>query len=63
MLCAPALPAGPPFEPACLEFYRSDRPVLKASHEQVRQPAYTSSIDLWRNYAAWLGPVAELPAY
>ena len=50
-----------PFEPACLEFYRNDRPVLTASHEQVRQPAYTSAIDHWRNYSDWLGPVAELP--
>lgn len=53
--------AGLPFEPACLEFYRNERPVLTASHEQVRQPAYTSSIDHWRNYSEWLGPVAGLP--
>lgn len=54
--------AGLPFEPSCLEFYRSARPMLTASHAQVRRPAYTSAIDHWRNYSDWLGPVAALPA-
>lgn len=49
-----------PFEPACLEFHRNRRPILTASHAQVQQPAYTSSIDHWRNYAEWLGPVRQL---
>lgn len=52
--------AGLDFEPACLEFHRSSRPILTASHAQVRRPAYTSSIDHWRNYSEWLGPVAAL---
>ncbi|MDT8319997.1 MAG: sulfotransferase [Xanthomonadales bacterium] len=52
--------AGLAFEPACLEYYRSERPILTASHAQVRRPAYTSAIDHWRNYSDWLGPVAAL---
>lgn len=52
--------AGLAFEPSCLEFYRSARPILTASHAQVRRPAYTSAIDHWRNYSDWLGPVAAL---
>jgi tetratricopeptide (TPR) repeat protein len=52
---------GLPFEPACLEFYRHQRPILTASHSQVRRPAYTSAVDHWRNYRAWLGPLLDLP--
>ncbi|MDZ7645413.1 MAG: sulfotransferase [Woeseiaceae bacterium] len=51
-----------PFEPACLEFHRNRRPILTASHAQVQRPAYTSSIEHWRNYATWLGPVRRLGA-
>ncbi len=54
--------AGLAFEPSCLEFYRSARPILTASHAQVRRPAYTFAIDHWRNYSDWLGPVAALPS-
>lgn len=52
-----------PFESVCLAFHESDRPVLTASHEQVRRPVYTSAVNHWRNYSEWLGPVAALPDY
>jgi hypothetical protein len=42
---------------ACLSFYENDRVVLTASHRQVRQPIYSSSIGRWRNYAAFLEPL------
>ncbi len=48
---------GLPFEEACLNFFDNDRPVRTASSEQVRQPIYTSGIDQWRRYEAWLDPL------
>jgi len=52
---------GLPFDPACIEFHRHKRPILTASHAQVRRPMYFDSIDHWRHYADWLGPLADLP--
>jgi hypothetical protein len=43
-----------PWEPACLRFYESDRPVRTPSSEQVRQPIYDRSVGHWQNYAAHL---------
>jgi tetratricopeptide (TPR) repeat protein len=43
-----------PFEEACLNFHATDRPVKTASSEQVRQPIYASSLNLWRNYEPYL---------
>jgi hypothetical protein len=42
---------GLDWEPACLEFHRSERPVQTASAAQVRQPIYRGSLGRWRNYA------------
>ncbi|MBV8934801.1 MAG: tetratricopeptide repeat protein [Alphaproteobacteria bacterium] len=39
------------WEPACLDFHRTERPVLTASAWQVRQPLYTCSVGRWRRYA------------
>jgi tetratricopeptide (TPR) repeat protein len=47
------------FEPACLEFHRSDRIVRTASSEQVRRPLFASGVDHWRNFEPWLGPLKE----
>ncbi len=59
---------GLPFEDACLRFYENERAVRTASSEQVRQPIYKESVDQWRNYDKWLGPLRDalgliLPAY
>jgi hypothetical protein len=43
------------WEPACLEFHRTERPIRTASVTQVRQPVYTHSVGRWRNYEAALG--------
>jgi tetratricopeptide (TPR) repeat protein len=43
-----------PFEPNCLEFYKTPRTVRTASSEQVRQPLSREGIDQWRNYEPWL---------
>jgi tetratricopeptide (TPR) repeat protein len=48
---------GLPFEDACLNFFDNERPVRTASSEQVRQPIYTSGVDQWRRYEAWLDPL------
>jgi len=47
------------FEPACLEFHRTERAVRTPSSEQVRRPIFTSGLDYWRNYESWLGPLRE----
>ena len=39
---------GLEFEPACLEFYKTERAVRTASSEQVRQPIYRDATDEWR---------------
>ena len=48
---------GLDFEPACLEFYKTERSVRTASSEQVRQPIYKEGVDQWRNFEPWLGPL------
>ena len=45
---------GLDWEPACLDFHRTERPILTASAWQVRQPLYTRSVGRWRNYAEHL---------
>ncbi len=46
-----------PWDPACLEFYRVERPVRTASVNQVRQPIYRSSSGRWRKHADALQPL------
>jgi Sulfotransferase family len=48
---------GLDFEPACLEFYKTERSVRTASSEQVRQPIYREGLDQWRNFEPWLAPL------
>jgi tetratricopeptide (TPR) repeat protein len=48
---------GLPFEEACLRFYETDRTILTISSEQVRQPIYDDSVELWRPFERWLGPL------
>jgi tetratricopeptide (TPR) repeat protein len=48
---------GLEFEPACLEFHKTERSVRTASSEQVRQPLFRSGLDQWRHYEPWLGPL------
>ena len=48
---------GLPFEPDCLRFFENERPVRTASAEQVRRPIYRDSIDHWKNFEPWLGPL------
>lgn len=48
---------GVPWEPGCLEFYKTDRHVQTPSSWQVRQPVYTRSVGRWRRFEKHLGPM------
>jgi hypothetical protein len=50
---------GLPWDPAVLDFHRSDRPVRTASLRQVRQPIYRSSVGRWRPDETVLRPLTE----
>lgn len=51
---------GLPWDDQCLEFYNTKRSVRTASSEQVRQPIYSSSVSLWKNYQRQLEPLSEI---
>jgi hypothetical protein len=54
---------GLDWDPRCLAFHQTERPVRTASATQVRQPIYNGSIGRWRVYAPFLRPLlAELAA-
>jgi tetratricopeptide (TPR) repeat protein len=53
---------GLDWEPACLEFHKTERPVLTASAWQVRQPLYSHSAGRWRHYQGHLGPLLQVLA-
>jgi tetratricopeptide (TPR) repeat protein len=46
-----------PFEPACVEFHKTERSIRTASSEQVRQPIYRQGLEQWRHYEPWLAPL------
>ncbi len=48
---------GLEFEESCLRFHETKRAVQTASSEQVRTPLYADSVDQWRNFEPWLGPL------
>ncbi|MGH8161224.1 MAG: sulfotransferase, partial [Gammaproteobacteria bacterium] len=50
---------GLEYEPACLEFERSQRPVWTASGFQVRQSVNARSVGKWQRYAKFLEPVGR----
>ncbi|MGB5688648.1 MAG: sulfotransferase, partial [Woeseiaceae bacterium] len=49
-----------PFEESCLRFHETTRAVKTASSEQVRQPIYASSVNLWKRYESHLGELVEI---
>ncbi len=50
---------GLEFEPACVEFYKTERSVRTASSEQVRQPIFREGLDQWKHYEPWLGGLKD----
>ncbi len=51
---------GLPWDAACLEFHRTSRSVHTFSRWQVRQKITKASVERWRNYAQFLGPLLPL---
>ena len=50
---------GLEYEPACLRFFESERPVRTPSSEQVRQPIYQQGTEQWQHFEQWLDPLKE----
>ena len=48
---------GLPFEPACVEFHKTQRSVRTPSSEQVRQPIFRDGLDQWKKFGPWLEPL------
>jgi tetratricopeptide (TPR) repeat protein len=51
---------GLDWEPACLEYHRTNRPVVTASARQIRRPVYRSSIGRWHHYEKYIGPMLAI---
>jgi hypothetical protein len=47
------------FEPACVEFHRTQRSVSTPSSEQVRQPIFRDGLTDWRKYELGLDPLKK----
>ena len=45
------------WDDACLSFHENKRAVITASHDQVRQPIYTSALKAWKPYEQYLKPL------
>jgi tetratricopeptide (TPR) repeat protein len=50
---------GLEFEPACLQFYKTERAVRTPSSEQVRRPIYRDATEEWRPYEKFLSPLKD----
>ena len=51
--------AGVEWDDACLNFHETERTVRTLSRWQVRQPIYRSSVQRWRKYDEFLGPLKD----
>lgn len=50
---------GLEWDDACLAPHKQERTVKTASHWQVRQPIYKTSVQRWKHYEKYLGPLKE----
>ncbi len=50
---------GLKFEPACLDFHETKRPIRTASQKQVREKMYTGSTKAWEAYKNHLQPLID----
>ena len=48
---------GLPWDEKCLSHAETERSVMTFSRWQVRQPIYKSSVEKWRRYAPYIGPL------
>lgn len=51
---------GLEWDERCLSFHKTERAVNTASAWQVRQKIYRHSVERWRNYEKFIGPLLEL---
>ena len=51
---------GLPWDGACIDFHRTQRRVSTFSKWQVRQKISKTSVERWRNYAPFVGPLMRL---
>jgi tetratricopeptide (TPR) repeat protein len=51
---------GLDWEPACLDFHRTERSVTTASAWEVRQPLYQRSVGRWKHYERHLEPLLDV---
>jgi tetratricopeptide (TPR) repeat protein len=54
---------GLEWDDACLAPHKLERTVKTASHWQVRQPIYKTSVKRWKHYEKYLGPLKEALGY
>jgi tetratricopeptide (TPR) repeat protein len=50
---------GLAWEPTCLQFHQTQRPVRTASATQVRKPVYQNSVARWKHYDSLLRPLFD----
>ena len=50
---------GLEWDPQCLKFHESDRPVKTASVSQIRKPIYKSSVARWPRYGDRMNPLID----
>jgi tetratricopeptide (TPR) repeat protein len=50
---------GLDWDPKCLEFHKSRRPVKTASVAQVRKPIYKTAVQRWKKYGDGLQPLVD----
>jgi tetratricopeptide (TPR) repeat protein len=51
---------GLEWDQRCLDFHNTQRTVVTASYWQVRQRIYSGSVERWRNYRKYIGPLLDL---
>jgi len=51
---------GLPWDPRCLDFHQADHTVSTLSRWQVRQKINASSVERWRHYEPFVGPLRRL---
>jgi hypothetical protein len=50
---------GLAWDPQCVDFHKSDRPVKTASVAQVRKPIYKTSVSRWKKFGDGLQPLID----
>jgi hypothetical protein len=51
---------GLEWDERCMDFHTTDRPIATASYWQVRQKMYQTSVERWRRYEKFIGPLMSL---